>query len=490
MKWRILLLSLLFCYGSYGQNGFRSYYLDSENGNDDHSGRTDSEAWQSLDRLNEMEFRPGDQIFLKAGSEFKGQFEPQGSGSKSHPIIVDRYGEGENPVIHGQGGKQYTLLLKNVEYWEVHNLEITNQGEAERAGRNGILVLAWDYGEMHHIYLKNLTVRDVNGSRVKSEGGGNGIHWNCGGDSLRSRFVDLRIEDCHIYRCHRNGITGNGNIDRNRWYPSLGVVIRGNLIEEVPGDGIVPIGCDGALVEWNVMRRGTDLLGMEDAAAGIWPWSSDNTLIQYNEVSGHKAKWDAQGFDSDYNCFNTVIQYNFSHDNYGGMLLVCNDGHSLGRHYNRGTKNTVVRGNVSINDGLRPYPTRPGWFAPVIHIAGPVKNTLIEENVMVMCRKSKAEMDRTVLMMDQWGEPWSDSTRFVNNTFYVADDDRPYRFELGESSNVVFEGNVFHGNFTGRPDDRNERSLSRDVLEDFPFPIGFPEELKERVRVVMDKVKE
>ena len=74
------------------------------------------------------------------------------------------------------------------------------------------------------------------------------------------------------------------------------------MIEEVPGDGIVPIGCDSTLIEYNVMRDCPDMLPDTEAAAGIWPWSCDNTLVQFNEVSGHKAPWDAQGFDSDWNC--------------------------------------------------------------------------------------------------------------------------------------------------------------------------------------------
>ena len=73
------------------------------------------------------------------------------------------------------------------------------------------------------------------------------------------------------------------------------------------------------------MRDCPDVLPMTEAAAGIWPWSCDNTTIQFNEVYGHKAPWDAQGFDADYNCNNTIIQYNYSHDNYGGLVLVCNN---------------------------------------------------------------------------------------------------------------------------------------------------------------------
>lgn len=92
-----------------------------------------------------------------------------------------------------------------------------------------------DKGDVHHIHLKNLTVRDVNGSCIKNEGAGNGIYWHNGGDEVPTRFVDLLIENCHIYRCQRNGITGNGNSGRDKWFPSLNVVIRGNLIEQVPG---------------------------------------------------------------------------------------------------------------------------------------------------------------------------------------------------------------------------------------------------------------
>ena len=134
-----------------------------------------------------------------------------------------------------------------------------------------------------------------------------------------------------------------GYSTRDFWYPNRNVVVRNNLIEEVPGDGIVPIGCDGALIEYNIMRNCTDLLPDGEYAAGIWPWSCDNTLIQYNEVSDHKAPGDAQGYDSDNNCNNTIIQYNYSHDNEGGFLLICDTGESV-MPENIGTNNTIIRG--------------------------------------------------------------------------------------------------------------------------------------------------
>lgn len=137
------------------------------------------------------------------------------------------------------------------------------------------------------------------------------------------------------------------------WYPSLTTRISGNLLEQIPGDGIVPIGCDGAVIEYTRMRDCTRLLPEGEAAAGIWSWSCDNTGIQFNEVSDHKAPWDAQDFDADWNCRNTLIQYNYSHDNEGGFLLVCTNG-AVREPVNAGNVDAVVRYNVSVNDGFAP----------------------------------------------------------------------------------------------------------------------------------------
>ena len=100
--------------------------------------------------------------------------------------------------------------------------------------------------------------------------------------------------------------------------------------------------------------------------------------MQFNEVSDHKAPWDAQGFDSDYNCRNTTIQYNYSHDNDGGLVLICNSG----TYHGAGNQGSAVQYNVSINDAIRPRATRSGIFSANIHIAGPCKNTLVQRNLL------------------------------------------------------------------------------------------------------------
>ena len=53
---------------------------------------------------------------------------------------------------------------------------------------------------------------------------------------------------------------------------------------------------------------------------GIWPWSSMNTQIRFNEVWGYAGTFDGQGLDSDFNCDGTVFEYNLSADNAGGFF--------------------------------------------------------------------------------------------------------------------------------------------------------------------------
>lgn len=424
-----------------------TYYIDALTGKDTNSGLSEQQAWRSLQQVNSHVFEPGDQIRFHAGRIYEGQLKPQGSGHAQQLITIDQYGEGYKPRIQGNGVMPATLYLLNAEGWEIRNLDISNYGPDVKAHRAGILVQLSDYGIASNIYLKNVDVHDVNGSLVKKDGGGAGIIFSNGGRHTRSKFDSILVADCTIKRCQRNGILVNGNWSRTDWFPNEHVVIRGNLIEGVPGDGIVPTGCDGVLVEHNIMRDCPRLLPDTESAAGIWPWSCDNALIQYNEVSDHKAPWDGQGFDSDWNCNNTVIQYNYSHDNDGGFVLVCDDG-SAKAPQSCGNKGTIIRYNVSMNDGLRTTGKHAG-FAPVFHITGPVVNTRIYNNVIYLPERD-IKMDSTLVEMGNWFG-YADSTYFANNIFYTlgtAD------YIMNKSKRNVYSNNLYFGRHLNRPADK------------------------------------
>jgi hypothetical protein len=437
--------------------GGSTYFVNSATGDDSNSGRSESRPWRTLEKINSTEFSAGDRILLAAETRYAGQLKLKSSGQRIEgrpaPITVDRYGEGKNPLLDAQGRYQSTVYLHNVEYVTVSNLEILNKGTDRAPRRYGVFVHLKDFGTASHLQLRNLYVHDVNGSLVKSKGGSAGIQWLNEGGSKKSRFDGFLVDGCRVQRCGRNGIMGRGYTDRREWYPSLNVVIRNNLLEEIPGDGIVPIGCDGAVIEYNLMRDCTRLLPDTEAAAGIWPWACDNTVIQFNEVSDHKAPWDAQGFDSDWNCRNTVIQYNLSRNNEGGFLLICNNG-GASPHIAINT-GTVIRYNVSLNDGIRPdvpprYRQEKRWFSPTFHISGPVKNTRIHNNLIYVPHKSDSRMDRTLVQMDNWGGPWPEGTYFANNIFVV---EGLTRYSWGGSQDHRFMNNLYRGVHEQGPQD-------------------------------------
>ncbi len=435
-----------------------TYYVDSGRGSDGNPGTSSGKAWKTLAKVNETLFKPGDRILLASNSRFTGQLMPKGSGALDNgrplPFVIDAYGKGAKPLIDAEGRAEATLYLHNVEYWEVSNLEILNKGVDRKPRRAGVYVHLEDFGTASHIYIRDLYVHDVNGSLVKRQGGGAGISWRNGGRSKKSRFDDLLIEGCRVQRCERNGIMGWGYTNREEWFPSLNVVVRNNLLEEVPGDGIVPIGCDGVLVEHNTMRNCPRMLPDSEAAAGMWPWGCDNAILQFNEVSDHKAPWDAQGFDSDWDCRNTVIQYNYSHDNDGGFLLVCNNG---GAPADRAINiDTIVRYNFCVNDGIRPAPAarfkkEQQYFTPTFHISGPVKNTRIYNNILYVPEKPTPAIDRTMIKMDNWGGPWPVDTYFANNIFYV---EGRTRYIWGGSTGNRFAHNLYYGTQEDAPEDR------------------------------------
>lgn len=440
-------------------DGTVSYYVDATNGNDGNSGTSERKAWKSLEKLNAVVLEPGDRVLLKRGEIFNGALEISAQGTSQQRIFVDAYGDKAKakPCIVGHDTSMYAARIYNSDYVTFQNIEIVNTGKQPVPYRSGLKIESSDYGVSRNIVVNGVTVRDVNGSLVKEKGGGCGIYIVNGGKEKISVFDSLTIENCHILRCSRNAMIWSAYSSRQEWHPSKHTVIRRNLIEEVPGDGIVPIGCDSTLIEYNVMRNCPELLPDTEAAAGIWPWSCDNTLIQFNEVSDHKAPWDAQGFDSDWNCTGTVIQYNYSHNNDGGMVLVCNSGESPAS-FNIGNKGTRVRYNISINDGIRRRPTRVGMFSPNIHLAGPVKDTHITHNIIHVNKKPAANVDRTMITLDSWAG-YPDSTFISDNLFYTPEESR---FTETESTNNRFEGNYYLGAFKSLPESSKAR-LASDV---------------------------
>lgn len=478
-----LIICLMVCCSCGGPSGnaHTNYYIDTVNGNDSNDGLSEETPWESLSKVKDIQLQAGDSLLLRRGSVFEGILEVSGQGKSGQRIVIDAYGIGKKPCIKAPDGSIYTVLVKNSDYVTVQNLEVVNTGKERMPWRSGVKVLCENYGVSKNIVLNALDIHDVNGSLVKREGGGSGILIENKGKEIISVFDSLTIENCVIRRCERNGMIWSGYWNRKDWHPSTNTIVRKNLIEEVPGDGIVPIGCVNTLIEYNLMRNSPATLPDTEAAAGLWPWSSDNTIMQFNEVSDHKAPWDAQGFDSDFNCNNTTIQYNYSHDNEGGFVLICNSG-TTDTTTSVGNVGTVVQYNISINDATRTRPTRQGMFSPTIHIPGPCRNTMVNNNILHVNPKSATNVDRSIITADSWGG-YADNTTFKENVFYVP---QPSEIRMTESTNNTFTGNYYLGTFIGQPNDTEKKtssSIYEDILKKDPTGFNSLAHLLEKVEI-------
>lgn len=425
-----------------------TYYVDSHQGRDSYSGRSANRPWKTLRKVNDTTFRSGDRIRFKAGETWKGQLFPKASGNTAEPVSIDRYGPGPKPKIDGDGQVEDVVRLYNIQNIEVRNLEITNRGDHPSV-RRGVHIFLDNFGTAKHVTISDLYIHDVNGVNGNGDDAkdNGGIIFRTKGDRVPSRFDGLTIERNIVRTVDRSAIAADSyHALRTKWYPSLHVVIRDNFVDDVGGDGIVPWATDGALIEHNIARNCNRRAGSYNA--GIWPWSTDNSLLQLNEASFTRTTMDGEGFDSDYNSRNSLFQYNYSHDNEGGFMLICTPV-KRNAEENAGNVGTVVRYNISRNDHTRGF-----------HLSG-AEHTTVDHNVIYV----GPEIDMQMLAVTNW-DGWANDAIFRNNTFWVLGTAR-YGHEVarhkngtyelapgwGPAKGIIFQRNRYVGRNVNRPAD-------------------------------------
>jgi len=444
-----ILLCLLWTSCTSNKNT-HNYYFDAEKGNDQNDGTRPDRAFKSLSLIRKLVLKPGDSVLLKSGETFNDALFISCKGDSTRPIVLGKYGGEARPFIKANGLQPQAMHVYNSEYFVIRDLEISNTATKPVDKINGLLIELYNYGKGKSITIDNLFVHDVKGElKDKDKSGGKAIsisnYRDNKTDKKSSHFEGVLVQNCLIKDCEYEGIGMWGNWERKRWDPNLNVVIRHNVLDGVSGHGIVPVACEGPLVEYNVIKNAPQFAKDPEGVDGIWPWSCDNSVVQYNVVSDIKSQWDAYSYDADYNCRNSLFQYNLSFNNSGGFLLVCNSG-GWPKDWSVGNDGSVIRYNVSINDGLRNYIGHGAkrYFSPVIHCTGRITHSLVEKNLIYVLKKPEQKIDKTILDLDNWGKDNApDSTTFKGNFIYVEEPNLAVNVENGIHN--VFEDNLFVG---------------------------------------------
>ena len=451
------LLTIILNISLISSSQANTYYVSTE-GNDDNSGLSLREAWKTLEKLNQTTFQAGDVILFEKGGIWQGNLHPGGMGEPGKPITLSSYGNGPRPVINIGEEEGVGIQLVNQSWWEIRGMEITSGAPHKlNVRRGGIMATVEGEGSaIEHIVIQNCYIHDIWGQVGGDKSGiaiyvgervlGQDTTYNCPAS-------DILIENNTIKRLDKVGIAVNGD-DR--------VVVRGNYLENLGGDGIIIIGATKALVEYNIadrtcLRSGDPDLdtGGEDwwpHTAAIWLWRNTETVMQFNEVynTGRQpANGDGFAYDFDFDCRKCVLQYNYSANNHGLLLIM-----------NRAYEN-VARYNISQNDQTH-----------LIQIHGNTEDGNVIHNNVFYVDHSTVDIDYYCGMEDE-----KDKTKlgvtFKNNIFYAGGQGRfrtvythgsslnrqfndSLRLE-SRSEGPLFQNNCFFGPWlNGVPDDANK----------------------------------
>jgi hypothetical protein len=407
--------------------GIVPYYIDATGGNDGNNGLSPSTAWKTLTKVNATSFMPGSRILFKAGEVWTGRLYPKGSGIAGYPIIIDMYGTGSKPLIDGNGMTGTGVVyLYNQEYWEINNLEITNDA-ATGADRRGVRIEIENFGTADHIYLANLNIHNIKGlvgqdrPEKRTSGIGFGIVDVSGQET---HFNDILVENCVITSCDNQGIitecvSGDGFDPYSAEWNAMKItnaVIRNNTISDISKNAMIIRLFEGGVVENNLCYNTANGI----TGNTIFSASCSGTVFQYNEGYGnHSPDYDGSLYDADLRSPNTYWQYSYSHDNAHGLFWTCTV---------QADANVVCRYNISQNDK-----------GVIFCINYPVTSVRVYNNTVYI----PSNLSPLIISERNNGGGGSRTYTFNNNLIYNLSSTASYDWTTGYSRSIDY--NCFYG---------------------------------------------
>lgn len=453
-----------------------TYYVNSNAtyGNDTtHSGTSPGSAWQTLHKVSQQTFSPGDIVAFRRGQSWSGEvgqnacvLQLNGSGTdSSHVIRATSYdsdsgtggvigdgGSGALPIFYGIPGSgpspangEYTVLLMNQQYWTVEDLDI-------RGGQYAAVMLKATTANTVYsgITLRNLNIENTD-YYTPSGWHGTGLEIYAAGAS-QGKFDTIHVTGCTIANTWDRGmyVTSTqvltNNPTTNSAYYITGLQITNNTVTTTRTDGISVNGCEDILVSGNTVSYAGNYQPTDTTKPnfnGIF-WgsclgsASVGCQVEYNTVS-HTAKHpktDTNGYFTDNMAFDLdlgnaglhLLQYNLTDHNAGGFCEVLKT--SLNDVISGVTDRFIARLNLSHHDDLNALASNPAYCSLIKGIG---RHQEFYRNTFY-CGTGPAIVSRDI---DTGEEPLEDGT-LVDNIFYD-----PAGFYSGK-----IHGNVYQGNST------------------------------------------
>jgi hypothetical protein len=399
------------------------YYIASS-GNDAYTGTSLAQAWRTTAKILTTNFQPGDSIVFEGGTTFDGRiyFATPLNGTVSHPITFSSFStfRGRRAKIFSGSGPGF--YAENCSGIKITNLNFEGSGRTTNTDRGISLVVRL----AGNLKKENIAIDSLEISGYKWAG------IAMSGAVQRSGLANVTITNCEVHDNGDAGIVSDGV-----WDPSLSGYNHRNITiarckvynnSGVPGkgahsgNGIVLAFVDQALIEYcESYNNGWLNEYTGGGPVGIWCWESNNVTIQFNESHHNKtgSNKDGGGFDFDGGTSNSLMQYNYAHDNAGpGYLLAQFEGA-------RTLKNVTIRYNISAHDnsGVLLWSTGSN---------GGIRNADIYNNTIY----TRSPLGGVAIISD-----YIYATRILNNIIQTTSGAYPVRAD--STPDVKFMGNCY-----------------------------------------------
>tara|TARA_B100000780_G_scaffold146265_1_gene102147 strand:- start:389 stop:2092 length:1704 start_codon:yes stop_codon:yes gene_type:complete len=358
-------------YTDSSSSGNTTYYISFSDGDDSKDGKSESNAFKNLGKINSITFAPGDKIKFKTGDTWKGYFKIRGSGSSPAPISIESYGNSSKPIIDGNG-YQASLFLENVQYIEVNNLEFKNEASHKKSDgsvklmsgssrngqdeRFGILAIRFGAGKnINHLKISNVKISNIYPTPAEQSYNhqGYGMRFESYNDAELNYYDGISIDNVDISLTGHYGIhIVNTMSGAQAEYYHRNISITNSNFYDTGGSGIVIARSKNILIE-NSTFKGTGStkdIRMWERGSGLWLYTCNDAIVQNSTFEDAYGVQDSFGAHIDWGNERVVIQYCLSKNNFGGFVEILGENLDSGYRYNisigDGTRTGVHNGNI------------------------------------------------------------------------------------------------------------------------------------------------
>ncbi len=339
-------LGLLIASTVFASSALATDYYFSPSGNDSSNGTSTSTPWKTVSKINNVDLNAGDHVYFQSGQTFATSSAINlvngDSGTAVSPVAFTTYGGSSPATINVTSSGSNGIYGYNVSGISIANLIITGQGSPTGDTIVGIQFYSdGKSGTQTYVHIDSVDV-----SRF-----GRGIVIGSANNAVIS---DVRVTNASVHDNKYDGMLTysqssptitNVYVGHSRFYNNTGVP----GLNKNSGSGLIMGGVDGGVLEYSTAYNNGSLADANEGPVGLWAYQAKNLIFQFNESYGNKTGGpaDGGGFDFDGGVSNSIMQYNYAHDNDGA-------GYGFYQYSPAGPwTNNIIRYNIGQNNARK-----------------------------------------------------------------------------------------------------------------------------------------